>query len=163
MNRVLKSYDLSSMQEALRLIPEPLVKRIEHVDLCLGVDPVFAGIHEYKDASFGRAYSETAHVAYGLHLKKRPYSDRNTHLIAPINIKPYDFIHEFGHVLHQSIDFENIGLEVTNYAKTNQREAFAETFACWIMKDRWHESWSDWYRRHAGKFEAKMNELLDLG
>lgn len=61
MDRVLAGGYSAAIEAAYRMIPDPLHHRIRPHFLC-GTDPLFAGLHSYRDASYGRSYSDTIHV-----------------------------------------------------------------------------------------------------
>ena len=44
---------------------------------------------------------------------------------------PLLIVHEIGHALHETFDFGPHSDPVTDYARTNKHEAFAEAFTSW--------------------------------
>ena len=115
---------------ALGLLPVPIADRLSHVQFVCGVDPVFAGLHDTATTDDGRSYGLTAHCAYGWGLP-RPASDRVTTIVLPIVPLPSTVVHELGHALHETLGFDPEAEPVTEYAKTNRWEAFAEAFVAW--------------------------------
>jgi len=45
---------------------------------------------------------------------------------------PAVIIHELGHALHDQLDHQPEVQPVTQYARTNSHEAFAEAFTAWV-------------------------------
>lgn len=123
-----------------------------------GTDPVFAGLHGYRDTNDGRSYLDIAHVAYEFH-QPLPRARRRTTVVLPRLTSVRTIVHELGHVLDERLDFEYEAVPVTSYAETSHFEAFAEAFAAWALpfghgygaaKDRLYER----DRATVGLFEA---------
>lgn len=81
---------------AYAVIPEAIHPLIRPHFLC-GTDPIFAGIHRFADASFGRSYTNTWHVAYpGHQLGVR--SQRHTTVVCTDTIDDAPWVRQrFGH------------------------------------------------------------------
>jgi hypothetical protein len=119
---------------ALDLLPQRIRAMVEGVDILTGVDPVFAGLHYFTQASYGRAYKDIAHVAYPMHQLHLPKDRRATTLVLPANTAIKVIVHELGHVLDERLNFKHDPTaSVTWYAHTNSSEAFAEAFTAWIL------------------------------
>jgi hypothetical protein len=150
MHRVRRQKDIAAFPEALDLIPENIRELVENVDVLSGVDPVFAGLHKYVNASYGRSYADTPHVAFEFHQMHMPAYKRAITMVLPHNVGIRTIVHELGHVLDGRLNFEHDSVvPVSWYAKTNQREAFAESFSAWVLplgngygnaKDRLYET-----------------------
>lgn len=97
-----------------------------HVQFVCGVDPNFAGIHNFKDKG-GVPYNRRAHCCYPSHLSG-PADRRVTTIVLPRPVPPNVVVHELGHALHEVVNFRSWPNPVTEYAKTNAYEAFAEAF-----------------------------------
>jgi hypothetical protein len=129
--------------KAMTLIPSGLAA-LTACEFVIGVDPVFANIHHFPTTDGGLAYKDTAHCVYGEHQLHRPRSDRGTKVVLPTNpAYRWDswsgarvIVHELGHVLHQRTDMSHVAEPVSDYAKTDHREAFAEAFAAWVWGER---------------------------
>jgi hypothetical protein len=132
MNRLRDQRYAEAIDAALDRIPERIRHRVERVDFLCGVDPIFAGLHKYDDASFVRSYRRTPHVAYDFH-QVGPSGNRRTTVVLPGAVRVRTVVHELGHVLHESVDFDHHADPVTEYAKTSDWEAFAEAFTAWIL------------------------------
>lgn len=116
----------------------PTAARLGHVQFVCGVDPVFAGLHRYETTVDGRSYRSTSHCAYRHHIIG-PADRRATTIIVPDSAyrhrRPWAFahelVHELGHALHETIGYDHRAEPVTEYAKRNSYEAFAEAFTSW--------------------------------
>ena len=125
-----------AISEAFKLIGPSLSARLAHVQWVVGVDPLFAGVHHYSTTTDGRAYGDTAHVAYALHIPG-PADRRATSVILPKRASGSwgdvaVVVHELGHALHEAVGFDHDALPVSRYARTNRWEAFAEAFTSWV-------------------------------
>lgn len=114
------------------LLP-PSILRFAQPDYLCGVDPLFAGLHRFEVASYGRTYRDTAHVVYPLHQEHMVRANRATTVVLPTVPAVGDLVHELGHVVHERLAFEHEAAPLTWYARTNHYEAFAEAFASWLM------------------------------
>lgn len=108
--------------EALRVVHR-FVHLLGHVRFVCGVDPVFAGVHSFD----GCGYGDVPHCCYPHHLNG-PADRRVTTVVLPLAVHPYVVVHELGHALHERINFDHRSEPVTDYARTNFQEAFAEAF-----------------------------------
>ncbi len=138
MQRVANRDSLSALQEALRLIPKSLHSRIQ-CDLLLGVSPVKAGLFDFIDTGDGRNYHDTACVFYGCRQQGLALSKQRTTLCIPVEETPETFVHEFGHVLDETLGFEWLLSPICQYAKTNRFEAFACAFTAFIVPHTVHK------------------------
>lgn len=91
-------------------------------------DPVFAGLHDYETTFDGRSYHDTMHVCYPFNISG-PASRRRTTIVIPHGATLYGMVHEFGHILDGLHDFGFTAKPVSEYAKSDRHEAFAEAFA----------------------------------
>ena len=129
MNRIPNARYAEVIGEGLRRLPRGLVARLGHVQFLCGTDPVFAGLHPYANLTDGRSFKDTAHCAYPYHLLS---GDKVTTIVLPVPESPHNVVHELGHALHETIDFDTHWIKpVTKYAKTNQHEAFAEALVAY--------------------------------
>lgn len=103
-------------------------------DFLIGTDPVRFGLHNHVDTSDGRSYRNTSHACYEYHT-----IDRRNCVVLVGNRTDYRqlvaAVHELGHILHYHLNFVNIEdqIEVTNYAKVNTCERFAEAWTGWLI------------------------------
>ena len=117
---------------AFGVIPDKVGGRLRYVHFLTGIDPIYAGLFNDEDIGDGRSYRDTACVAYPYH-QRIDKSLRHTTIILP-NLIPLAYvIHELGHVLDESLGFIHIAEPVTEYAKTDRGEAFAEAFTSWLF------------------------------
>lgn len=106
--------------QAFVLLPTFMQQRLSHVRFVTGVDPNFIGLHSYK-------------------LNGNPHYCRERHIDGPRSRKVETIVlprpdvevivHELGHAFHTVLNDDTILAPVSNYAKTNKYEAFAEAFA----------------------------------
>ncbi|KKM94578.1 hypothetical protein LCGC14_1196910 [marine sediment metagenome] len=113
-------------------------------------DPVFAGLHSFRNAPDGRQYGDTAHTLYPWHING-PAQRRRTTIVLPrhptgnryVGGRQYDIhtaIHELGHVVDEMTGFERECVPIGEYASRHRQEAFAEAFTAWLISDyidRW--------------------------
>lgn len=130
MNRLVGHHE-GLISAAWDLIPERL-RPLCTADLFVGADPVFAGLYRWlsETAPDGRSFRDTWHVGYPWH-----NPDRRTTIFIPKVRGRYavaGLVHEFGHVLDESLGFSETFRPVTKYAETNRGEAFAEAFTAWV-------------------------------
>jgi hypothetical protein len=123
MNRLVGTAYREAIGEGMAIIPAAIMARLRHVHFLTGIDPVWAGLHSYAVTDDGRAYSQTAHCAYRHHT-----ADRTTTIVLPVFEEPSVVVHELGHALDETLGFCHRAEPVTDYAKTNREEAFAESF-----------------------------------
>lgn len=99
-------------------------------------DPIAAGLSSCESGEFGgytANYRKCAHVMYPFHVE-RPAAERRTTLVLPTFQQPDLVVHEFGHVLHEALEFEPfVCVAVTDYAAATRWEAFAEAFTAWVL------------------------------
>lgn len=91
-------------------------------------DPIFAGLHNNETTNDGRSYRGTMHVCYPHHILG-PADRRRTTIVIPECRPLYNVVHEFGHVLHYQHRLDFAPNPVSDYARTDKYEAFAEAFA----------------------------------
>ena len=113
-------------------MPAGIRDRVGYADFFCGASPVFAGLHNYVDADDGRPYSQTAHALFIMHQWLLPRTLRVPTVVLPNLVEPETVVHELGHILHEALAFEPAATPVTEYAKTNRWEAFAEAFTAWL-------------------------------
>lgn len=135
-HRIYHRWDAEPISEALRLIPAPITTRLAHVRYVAGVDPIFAGLHDFEDTHDGRSYRGTAHACWPEHLSRLPRAERVTTVVLPEAVTPHIVVHELGHALDHALCFDTPTPDpVTQYAQTNCYEAFAEAFTAWVMPE----------------------------
>ena len=130
MNRVVTYYNNGAIQEAHRVIPKTILSRL-HFDYFIGCDPVYAGLFNDEKTKDGRSYHITACVAYPYH-QLVSKNLRKTTIVIPTSLPPVNIVHEIGHVLDEYLGFNHDAVPVTEYAKVDRAEAFAEAFTAWL-------------------------------
>lgn len=116
-----------------RYLPARIARRFDTVRIVCGVDPVFAGYTTTEDTDDGRSYRDTAHVCYPHHLNHRPADDRPITVMFPHVPHPATVVHELAHALDWQIGCKHNARPVTDYARTDRYEAFAEAFTAWCF------------------------------
>ena len=129
MNRFYTYRNNEAIQAAHRIIPNSILNRL-HFDYFIGADPIYAGISDYEKTTDGRSYRDTACVMYPWHFR---LTKEKTTIVIPKERTPRTIIHEIGHVIDEYLGFEHIAVPVTEYAKTDRYEAFAEAFTAWLL------------------------------
>lgn len=156
MNRVKAGGYSALIEAAYRIVPQEIHPLIQPDFLC-GTDPLFAGLHGYTDASYGRSYTDTMHVAYPHHQTGLAKAHRRTTVVIPNQPKELrveHVVHELGHVLHETLAWEHVAEPVTWYAEGNWCEAFAEAFTSWLVPG--------YAKRPADRDLAYLNALLTV-
>jgi hypothetical protein len=128
MERITDFHYAEAIRYSLNLLPCWLKKRLQSVQFFTGTDPLFAGLHNYKDTKDSRSYRNTAHVCYPWNAIN-PKEQTTIVLPTPADAKPYVIIHEIGHCVDEVLGFQYDALPINDYAKSNRYEAFAESFA----------------------------------
>jgi len=131
MERIAKGYS-ELIGAAFDVIPDKIGDRIRYVRFLTGVDPIYAGLFDDELTDDGRSYRNTACVAYPYH-QRIDKSLRHTTVVLPSLIPLAYVVHELGHVLDESLGFSHIAEPVTEYAKVDRMEAFAEAFTSWLF------------------------------
>jgi len=136
----IRDYKFSTLIEAgYSYLPDSIADRLRHVHFLCGVDPVYTGLHDDKGTCpDGRLWREMSHTSYAYGQLSLPRDKRHTTVVLPRSIETYSpvsVVHELAHCLDEVEGFyERIG-SVTEYAKTNSGEAFAEAFCSWLFRD----------------------------
>jgi hypothetical protein len=111
-----------AIAHAFKTIGQGCASRLVHVDF-LCADPIFVGLHDSETTADGRSYRGTAHCALPVHT-----TDHSTTIVLPVPEEPWVIVHELGHALQWKYARDHVAAPVTEYAKTNQMEAFADAF-----------------------------------
>lgn len=131
MNRLPHGY-ANEIGTALDILPDGIRQRLNRVEFLCGVHPVYAGLIEN-----GGWYDEHPHIP------GRPVSgaccypwNTRDHSLTVVLIEPHwwnGVMHELGHAL-QMVEhlWQWQATPVTDYARHNSREAFAEAFVAWF-------------------------------
>ena len=141
-----------AIQAALRQIPARIIWRVSL--RVFTADPVHAGLHDVSETDDGRSYRDTCHVCYPYQLTHLPAVMRCPVMVLPRRdeILPETILHEFGHLLHFTVDFWPYAQPVTEYAETNEFEAFGEAFVAWV-----YPAYLPW----GGQVDERTRTLLD--
>lgn len=131
MNRIVTYKNNEAILKAHSIIPKSILDRL-HFDYLIGVDPVYAGLHNHIDTGDKRSYRDTAHVAYA-HNQCLANRNKRTTIVIPKLLEPCHVVHEIAHVLDEYLGWEWEAIPITEYAKTDRLEAFAEAFTAWLF------------------------------
>jgi hypothetical protein len=142
-----------------RHMSDDLLARVQCADLLFGADPVFTGLYDYAWPTLPDA--EVVAVTCW------PWNGRDavpTIVIPSLGRGwsadlPVVIAHEYGHVLHSTLGFEPEAWAVSEMAKENHHEAFAEAFACWLIGG--YPFWT-WHQYRYGPDEATDALLWQL-
>lgn len=126
MNRLVSSEYSEMIGRALYVLPDNLRARLRHVNFLTGTDPIYAGLHHYTQTAAGDSYLDVFSTAFRCHT-----SDRSTTIILPYVNNPVYVFHELGHALDETLGWSHTAAPVSEYAKTDRTEAFAEAFTAW--------------------------------
>lgn len=138
MRRITQAHS-PAIERAFEVIGPRLADRLRHVDFFCGTDPIWAGLHSFQKTVGGNSYGAVAHCCFRNHT-----SDKSVTVVLPVLVPPSTVVHELGHALHYEYALDHVALPVTDYAKTDRFEAFAEAFEATFFwygdQDVW---WSD--------------------
>lgn len=142
MKRICHQRCAEEIEAGLDLLP-PIIKDIFRADRGLihffVGDPVFAGLEKNSFLGDTKEFmpNDAAHALYAHNQLV------NSHDAVPTIVFPkcqlvnwQTVLHEAGHMAHLILDFEDFNLPVvSDYARTNHIEAFAEAFVAWVVAD----------------------------
>lgn len=132
MHRIRTQRQAEHIAVALTWIPDGILPLIEGTDFLVGVDPIFAGLHDFETTFDGRSYRQTAHCVYGYHQEHLAARHRKTTVAIPEGFTSTAVIvHELGHALDEVLDFSVSVNAISKYAETDRYEAFAEAFVAY--------------------------------
>lgn len=145
MDRIRSQREAEAVQYALDLLPGEYPKIFSNVHFFFG-DPIFAGLHTYGDLSpevsgdQTISYRDVAHYCDPRHLYRLPKNLRHPTVILPDTFLDsyshpiHTIIHELGHRLRSIIHHSwSVDVAVSDYAESNDNEAFSEFFATWCL------------------------------
>jgi len=130
MQRIVTGGYTELITAAMGILPQPIQERVKYAHWFVGSDPIFAGLHDYRDIDDGRSYRDTAHVVYPYH---QVCGDKRTTIVIPNIVGLHSFIHEIAHVVDETLNFLPCVMPVTDYALVDRAEAFAEAFTAWFV------------------------------
>ncbi len=138
MERIVNQQYAELIAEGMSAVPNRILDIIGPVHFFTGTDPYFAGLETDDDGSY--RWKNRMHflpIGCQLHL---PQSLRWPTIVIPdsLDLSPGDVVHELGHALDYNTPwytFQTGITPVTEYAKTDEEEAFAEAFASWLFWD----------------------------
>jgi len=140
MERIANQQYAELIAYAISAIPIKIMELIKPVHFLAGIDPFYVGLEIGDEiAEDGRLYKETMHyvpIECQLHLPK--YLRYPTIVMPLPDEAPGDIVHELGHALDDKTmwyTYQTSIIPVTEYAKTDHYEAFAEAFGAWLFYD----------------------------
>jgi hypothetical protein len=117
---------------ALDWLPKSVATRLGFVHFFIG-DPVFAGLHEFEVADDGGSYRTAAQYVSECCQSHRPRSARRATIVLPFGPgRTATVVHELGHALDEVLGHEWSAKPVSDYARVDPYEAFAEAFTAWV-------------------------------
>jgi hypothetical protein len=149
MERLISGGYSELIEATFDLLPVRIADNFRHVHFFTGTDPIFAGLirtdaFAMKEAGYKigpEVYRTGACCSYLHNQTHFPLARRHTTIVLP-QIFPIDYpIHELGHALDGLLGWSHKANPVTEYAKTNDTEAFAEAFTSWLIPG--YAEWPD--------------------
>jgi hypothetical protein len=117
---------------ALDWLPKSIATRLGFVHFFIG-DPFFAGLHRFEIADDGGSYRTAAQYVSESCQIHRPRSARRGTIVLPYGPgRTSTVVHELGHALDDVLGEEWMAKPVSNYARVDGYEAFAEAFTAWV-------------------------------
>jgi hypothetical protein len=117
---------------ALDWLPESVATRLGFVHFFVG-DPVFAGLHELEVADDGGSFRTVPQYVSESCQHHRPRSARRPTIVLPYGPgRTPIVVHELGHALDDLLGCEWTPKPVSDYARVDAFEAFAEAFTAWV-------------------------------
>jgi predicted Zn-dependent protease len=113
-------------------LPGGIRDRLENTDFFVG-DPIYAGLHGSIESFDGRSYRSTGHFLGIVHQDRLPTSRRRPTVVLPTfeDLNYWTVRHELGHALHEALLYDWDADPITEYAKNDRYEAFAEAFCAY--------------------------------
>jgi hypothetical protein len=142
MERIVNQQYAELIAYAISAVPDKIMDIIKPVHFFTGTNPIFAGLETGAETTEdGKPFREIMDMHYipiesQLHLPK--YLRYPTIVMPNPLEKPGDIVHELGHVLDDRTMwylYQTDILPVSEYAKTDKYEAFAEAFGAWLFYD----------------------------
>lgn len=142
MNRIVAGPYAEEIGIALGQIPRAIVDIVvPGLDFLTGTDPIWAGLHTFavlgtslpgdeETAAGTRAhYVGTYHQCLGAPIDRRP-----TIVLPTPEMSHWSaVVHEIGHALDDLVDYAKVPEPVSDYAKVDEREAFAMAFQTYVF------------------------------
>jgi hypothetical protein len=140
------------IDDALDLLPVRIRERAA-CHFVIGADIKWIGLNYYKDPLY-----KTAACAVWARLQTNiPRSNRVPTVAFPKTnwISYLTVLHELGHIVEEQIDWDHYSVDpVSEYAKTNEYESFAEAFALWYGTNHLH--WKPFGDFGYGKYHPEV-------
>ena len=135
MERIVSASFAELIAYAFWCLPDGIAKRIDYVHFLTGTDPVYAGLHDSVDTDDGRKFKEIAHFVPADAQPNLSKALRHPTIVLPVIDEPWVVVHELGHALDNIVYYDHPITPITEYAKINEAEAFAEAFVGWLFED----------------------------
>ena len=145
MERIVNAEFSELIGYSINALPRRIWERINYVHFLTGTDPIYAGLHNFVDIDDeyymkgeekgNKSYRNVPQVVCPEYQFILPKLLRNTTIVLPVMEQPWVVVHELGHVLDEALGYSHLALPITEYAKINEGEAFAEAFVGWMCED----------------------------
>jgi len=140
MRRLTSQPECTTVGIALGLLPEGWRHLVEDVDVAIGIDPAFVGLHDYDlttfdfdDEPWDAHYKDLPHIVGEEHQWMLPISARCLTVVLPLGVGVKGVVHELGHVLCRLVPWSWTPAGCTPYGRTDREEAFAEAVSSWCV------------------------------
>ena len=139
MNRIVSYKYTELIQEAYSVIPDNILSRLPTIHFFTGTDVVYAGLEFLEKSKDGRYFRDSIHYNPSCWVRGKWIVRDNPTIVVP-NTPPgfcYNrdhILHEIGHVLDDELLCGDWTFNpVTEYAKLDESEAFAEAFVYYLL------------------------------
>ena len=121
------------------ILPPGIADKLKYTHFFTGTDPIYAGLKAEDDAQDGRSYRNNWFCSYPWNQGLESKRQRQTTIVLteykpsgyPMKLLPTLIVHELAHVIDELLEFGHEAEPITEYARVNRTEAFAEAFVLW--------------------------------
>jgi hypothetical protein len=139
MERITDYKYIDLIQEAYSCIPDHILSHLPTIHFFTGTDVVYAGLELPEKSKDGRLFKDNIHYNPSCAFKGKFIVRDNPTIVIPSSIPGFCYykdhvIHEIGHIIDDELlDSDWTFNPVTEYAKKDESEAFAEAFVYYCI------------------------------